>query len=479
MSFLNKIKQNFIYLSLYKIFELSLPLITSPLLARRLGAQALGIYAYTYSIVSIYVVIAELGVYRYGMREIAKVRDNQRKLNQAYTDIFFTHALNAMGVLLIYIISMNILNVDNKLIYLIQGGNIIANLMDNAFFYIGIEDIRDISIRDGAIKAVSFFGIVLLIKKPSDLVLYTSLMVMSSLLAKIIALVYAKKFAHFVRPQLSKVKIYYPPMFLLMIPALSLVVYDSIDKIMIGRFYNKKEVAYYDAASKVLIVKNIITSLGTVMAPRLANLFAKQKNKEAMGEFQSSMKICLIIAYFFMGGFISVSSQFAPLFWGAKFARCATLMSLLSICIPIWTVGEVIRNQYLLPISRDKEYTASFLVGVITNIIFNFIFIPQHGAVGSIYATIIAESAMSGVQLYFVRNELHFMKSFLETTPYLVLSLVMVWLDKALIAPLSGISDLSKLVAEIVFGGAFLIFSVFVLEKITKKSLIINAIKNI
>ena len=195
MSFLNKIKQNFIYLSLYKIFELSLPLITSPLLARRLGAQALGIYAYTYSIVSIYVVIAELGVYRYGMREIAKVRDNQRKLNQAYTDIFF--------VLLIYIISMNILNVDNKLIYLIQGGNIIANLMDNAFFYIGIEDIRDISIRDGAIKAVSFFGIVLLIKKPSDLVLYTSLMVMSSLLAKIIALVYAKKFAHFVRPQLS------------------------------------------------------------------------------------------------------------------------------------------------------------------------------------------------------------------------------------------------------------------------------------
>ena len=68
--FLNKVKKNFIYLSLYKIFELSLPLVTSPLLARKLGAQSLGIYVYTYSIVSIYTVIAELGVYRYGMREI-------------------------------------------------------------------------------------------------------------------------------------------------------------------------------------------------------------------------------------------------------------------------------------------------------------------------------------------------------------------------------------------------------------------------
>lgn len=435
---MKRVKQNFIYLSLYKIFELSLPLITSPLLARKLGAQSLGIYVYTYSIVSIYTVIAELGVYRYGMREIAKIRDSQERLNQTYTDIFVTHALNALCVLLIYLASIEIFNVDNKLIYLIQSGNIISNLIDNAFLYVGIEDIRDLSIRDGAVKTVSFIGIILMIKKPDDLVLYTVLMIISGLSARIVSLLYARKFVHFVKPQVSKLKIYYPPMFLLMIPALSLVIYDSIDKIMIGRFYSKREVAFYDAASRVLIVKNIITSLGTVMAPRLANLFAKKRLKEAISEFQSSLKICLIIAYFFMGGFIAVAAQFAPFFWGSKFARCSVLMSLLSICIPIWTVGEVIRNQYLLPISRDREYTASFIVGATTNIIFNFVFIPSYGAVGSIYATIIAESVMSGVQLFFVRNELRLMKSLLETLPYLILSLIMIVLDRTIIAPLPG-----------------------------------------
>ena len=63
---LKSVKLNFIYLSLYKMLELLLPLVTSPLLSRRLGAEALGIYSYTYSIVSLFVVIAELGFYRYG-----------------------------------------------------------------------------------------------------------------------------------------------------------------------------------------------------------------------------------------------------------------------------------------------------------------------------------------------------------------------------------------------------------------------------
>lgn len=474
--FLNKVKKNFIYLSLYKIFELSLPLVTSPLLARKLGAQSLGIYVYTYSIVSIYTVIAELGVYRYGMREIAKVRDNQKKLNQTYTDIFFTHAINATGVFFIYLLSIPIFNMDNKFIFFLQSGNIIAVLLDNAFFYVGIEDIRDLSIRDGAVKLVSFIGIFFLIHRPSDLALYTLLMVLSSLVSRIVALIYAKKYTHFTKPSWSKIKLYYPPMVLLMIPALSLVVYDSMDKIMIGRFYSKAEVAYYDAASRVLIVKNIISSLGTVMAPRLANLFAKRKNKEAMHEFEYSMEICLIMAYLFMSGFIVVANQFAPLFWGEQFSRCATLMSLLSICIPIWTVGEVIRNQYLLPIGKDKEYAASFIVGVSTNIVFNLFFIPSDGAIGSIYATLIAETAMSGVQLWFVRKELRFYKTFVYTMPYLLISLSMIIFVKSIVLHMY-VDNMVKLILETLFGSVYLVVLIIVFELISGRKLLINVMK--
>lgn len=474
---MDKVKKNFIYLSIYTIFELALPLVTSPLLTRKLGAESLGIYTYTYSIVSIYVVIAELGVYRFGMREIAKVEDNQDKLNHKYTDIFFTHAVNAFGIFVIYLLSIFVFNVDNKFIFFLQSGNIIASLIDNAFFYVGMEDIKDLSIRDGAVKLVSFIGIVLLIHKPSDLAMYTILMVLSSLIARIVALIYARKYVQFTKPTWSKVKLYYPPMILLMIPALSLVVYDSIDKIMIGKFYSKAEVAYYDAASRVLIVKNIISSLGTVMAPRLANLFARKKEAEAQREFEYSMEICLIMAYLFMAGFIVVAKQFAPFFWGESFSRCANLMSLLSVCIPIWTIGEVIRNQYLLPIGRDKEYTASFLVGVTTNIIFNFLFIPSSGAIGSIWATIIAESAMSGGQLWFVRKELHCFKTFTKTIPYLMISLSMIFVVKVSIMQIIGINNLTKLVLEMIIGGVYLIALIIIFELISGQKLLISAVK--
>ncbi len=52
---MNNVKKNFFYLSVYKVFEMLLPLITSPLLSRKLGAEALGEYTYVYSVVSIFI----------------------------------------------------------------------------------------------------------------------------------------------------------------------------------------------------------------------------------------------------------------------------------------------------------------------------------------------------------------------------------------------------------------------------------------
>ena len=132
------VKKNFIFLSLYKLFEMLLPMITSPLLSRRLGAESLGKYTYYYSIVSMFVVVAELGSYKYGIREIAKVRENKKDLKRVYSEIFFTRFFNGLIVGIAYILFLYI----NKELYLIQISMalfIISNMIDNSFLYIGIE----------------------------------------------------------------------------------------------------------------------------------------------------------------------------------------------------------------------------------------------------------------------------------------------------------------------------------------------------
>lgn len=471
---MKSIKKNFFYLSAYKMLEMLLPMITSPLLSRRLGAEALGTYTYVYSIVSFFVTVAELGVYRYGMREIAKVRDNEKTLNQTYSDIYMTHAFNGGCVAAIYFLYV-ILFADHKVYALILGVTILGNMLDNAFLYVGIENVKAVSVRDGIVKIAAFILILILVRTPDDLMKYALLMVATSFFGKLWGLIHARKYVKFVKPDLMNCKLHYKPMAILMIPAVAAIIYQAMDKIMIGAIYNYKDVGYYECASKALIPRNIISALGTVLCPRIANLYADRKRKEAIGLFENSMKISLVASYAFMFGISAIAKEFAPWFWGVDFSVCSELLIGLSISIPLWCIGEVIRNQFLLPTGRDNEYMLAFVMGVVVNAIANILLIPGYGAIGAILATLLAELVMSLVQMWLVREEVPCWKMIGSTLPYFIIGVLM----------LIGVRGISRMIQgnltihigiEILFGGSMFTILSFLYEYITGKRMLLALI---
>ena len=62
----NKMKKNisanYIYNLIYQIFVIILPIITTPYVSRVLGANGIGIYSYTLSIVTYFTLIGGLGI---------------------------------------------------------------------------------------------------------------------------------------------------------------------------------------------------------------------------------------------------------------------------------------------------------------------------------------------------------------------------------------------------------------------------------
>lgn len=475
---MNKLKKNFIYLSLYKILEILLPMITSPLLSRRLGAEALGIYSYTYSAASIFGIIAQLGVYNYGMREIAKVRDSKEKLNEVYSEILVTHCFLGMIIFLIYLFNVFIIFDNYKLIFFIQTFVLLSNVFDNAFLYIGTENIKILSIRDASIKISTFILVLFFVRSPNDLCLYTIIMSLSAFICRIIALIYAKKIAYFVKPNLKMCKRHIKPMFILMIPNLATTIYQSMDKIMIGHYYSEEYVGYYECASKALIPKNFITALGTVMCPHITNLYEKGKNTEIKIKVEKSLIISLIVSYICAFGITSISSDFAPWFWGNNFSICANMIKWLSFSIPIWCVGEVIRNQFLLPTGQDNQYMIAFVLGVLTNGIINYILIPKFMVLGAIIATIIAEFTMSICQFFFVRKKINVIGCILKTLPYLIISglmfVLIYWISLNL-----EIKIWLKLIIEISCGAIFYLVLTYLYEKISNKKIILDFLEDI
>ena len=62
------VKKNFIYRTLYEILTVITPFITTPYVSRVLGADGIGIYSYTASIMAYFTLFAALGTMSYGER---------------------------------------------------------------------------------------------------------------------------------------------------------------------------------------------------------------------------------------------------------------------------------------------------------------------------------------------------------------------------------------------------------------------------
>ena len=472
----SRLKKNFLYLSIYKVLELFIPMLISPILSRTLGAQSIGLYSYSYSIVCFFAILAELGCYRYGIREIAKVRDNKEKLEQTYSDIFCVHMFNGVIIFIIYFL-FNYLIDQLTTLNCILSLFLISNMIDNFYFYVGIEKVGPMTIRDSAIKIITFALIIALIKNPNDVYVYAIIMSVSAIICKLISLIYSFKFVKFVKPNIHNCMKHYKPMAFLMIPALASVAYQSMDKIMIGLFFDKAEVGFYECASKALIPKNIIAALGTVFCPGIANLYVKKRVGDINMLIKKSFLISMILSYSFMFGICGVAKDFAPWFWGENFAVCSKLIIGLSITIPIWTIGEVIRNQYLLPVGKDSEYTYAFLTGVIVNCIINIILIPKYGAHGAIIATIVAELVMSVIHIFMVNKDIYILKYLIQSLPYFISGIIMMLcirtFSNLFVVEIQGI----KILFEVIIGALLYLILAVAYEKISHNYILLDVVK--
>ena len=99
--------------SFRSILNILFPLITFPYVSRKLTVNGIGIYNFSNSVVSYFVLIAALGVGTYAVREGAKYRDNKKKITQFCSEVFTINIYStiiAYLLLLFCIISISLLS---------------------------------------------------------------------------------------------------------------------------------------------------------------------------------------------------------------------------------------------------------------------------------------------------------------------------------------------------------------------------------
>lgn len=420
------VKKNYIYNLTYQILIMIVPLITTPYLSRVLGAEAIGIYSYTLSITTYFILFGSLGVAMYGQREIAYVQDDKMKRSKVFYEILLMRFIT-LGVSMIIFYFTFAMKGQYSIYYRILTLELISNALDISWFFQGIEEFKKTVIRNTLVKIISVVCIFVFVKNVNDLYKYFIIYVLSTFMGNISLWMYVPKYIEKIKIRELEIFRHFKPTIALFIPQVAVQIYTVLDKTMIGSIVNdKSEVGFYEQAQKIVkLLVTIATSLGTVMVPRMANTFASG-NKEKIKEYMNkSFHFVLMLAFPLMFGMISSANKFVPVFYGDGYNKVIILINIIIPIVLAIGLSNVIGTQYLLPTKKQKGYTISVTAGAIVNFILNIIFIRLWKSVGASIATVIAEFVVTGVQFYIVRNEIKFIDVIKIMKNYITASIIM------------------------------------------------------
>ena len=401
------IKKNYLYNLSYQILVMLLPFITTPYVSRILGVTNIGIYSYTLSISTFFILFGSLGVALYGQREIAFVQEDKKKYSKIFWEILLLRCISMFISIVIFWFTFANGNNDYKIYYRILLVELLANVVDISWFFQGLEEFKKTVIRNTLVKILSLIAIFTLVKDENDLVKYFLIYVLSNFLGNFSLWFYLPRYltnCNFRELQPFK---HLKPTLFLFIPQIAIQVYTLLDKTMIGAIISDKaEVGYYEQAQKIVkTALTIITSLGTVMMPRIANTYSKGEKKKVKSYMKKSFNLVFLLAFPIIFGLISVSDDFVPVFFGDGYERTAEIIKIISPIILLIGLSNVTGTQYLLPTKRQNQYTISVVCGSIVNFIMNLILIRKLGAIGASIGTVIAEFTVTSIQIYFTRDD--------------------------------------------------------------------------
>ena len=234
------ITKNYLYNLSYQILVMIIPLITTPYVSRVLGATNIGIYSYTLSITTFFILFGSLGIALYGQREIAYEQDDKKKYSYTFWEIVVLRCITMTISTLIYYFVFAVGNNDYNLYYKILIVELIGNMIDISWFFQGLEEFKKTVLRNTLVKLISLVLILTLVKKPDDLPIYFVIYVLSTLLGNLSLWLYLPKYLTKVKIKDLKIFRHLKPTISLFIPQIAIQVYTLLVKTMIGTIISDK-----------------------------------------------------------------------------------------------------------------------------------------------------------------------------------------------------------------------------------------------
>lgn len=365
------ILENYFFMTITQFLNSLFYILIYPFIINRLGVENYGIYIFDLSIVTYFIVLISFGFDLPSLSTVSKNPNNNiiksRVVSQVLSAKIYLFFLASL--FFIFFILLSTSNHHQILIYIIIYCQAIMFVLVPTWYFQGIQKMKIITYIQVVFKILSLPFILIFINNQDDLILFTIIMTSSVIFSGVTIFVYLIYF--------EKLNILFLPLKYTKqtikesIPFFwstsTGIIKQQSTNVLIGFFFGMNEVAYYDLASKIILLPQSITmSINNVLFPRIVN-----------SDNIDSVLVKKIIKYeiyfgLFIVGLIAIFGKYVVIFLGGeKMILSYHITLLLSFTIITWLIVGCYINFIFVPqkkykIISNNQFVAFFVYIIIS-----------------------------------------------------------------------------------------------------------------
>ena len=400
------LKKNFGYNLLLTFCNYFFPLITYPYVSRVLGVDKIGMCNFIDGIINYFVLFSVMGIGSYGVREIAKCRDNIALRNKVFSNLI---ALNLCGtflaVIVLVFLTLFLPSFQPYRPFLWLGCvKLIFNVFLIDWFFQGLQKFKYITACSVFVRLVYVISVFVFVHDKEDAAIYFALLVMTTVINAVINWNYSQKYRTLSFKALT-LSLYLTPVLVFGYYRILTSMYTSFNVVFLGFTSGDAEVGYFTTATKLYaIIMGGFTAITTVMVPKVSELLAEGKIKKLQDMGNKTFDLLTIVSLPIIALCFFCADDIILILSGNGYEGAYTPFRIVIFLLLIIGMEQIIIQQFLLASNSNRSVFTVSTTGACVGIVFNIIFTPWLGAIGSAISWGISEISVLLAGIYYLRK---------------------------------------------------------------------------
>lgn len=389
----NSSMSNIVWLMSDSIVRLGLGFIVSIWLARYLGPSDFGMFNYAYAMIAIYSAVASLGMNGVVVRELVKGDVNPHTIMGTSFALQIIGSLFAclLVVITVLILRPNDWNIMLVVLYMLPSVLLRSSDVVKYWFESIVASKYTVWAQNVSFFISSLLKLLVIYYGGTYLEIAATVTIEALLVAILLFFFYKKNNDFKWNVNLLEAKRLFSISWPLVLSGVALMLYMRIDQIMIGNMIDDAAVGVYSVAVKMVEIWYFIPiAIVSTLFPKIIKV--KYLNEVEYNErLQVLYDILVYISVFLALGVTLFSDIVIGILFDHQYDEASKLIKLYAWVSVFYFLSSASGRWYINE-GLQKFALNRNLLGLIIGVILNYILIPLYGAIGSVYATLIAYS---------------------------------------------------------------------------------------